>query len=334
MGRGNCALESVGKLTHDFWLDRSVFVTGATGFVGSWLVKKLLANGARVVTLVQESDPAADSYNSESATVFGDLEDYQKLEKAVSQYQPDVVFHLGAQAIVGEAQMQPLQTFETNVRGTYNLLEACRVHRNKVRRIVVASSDKAYGEHQNLPYTEDMGLRGRFPYEVSKTCADLISQTYYHSYGLPVVIARCGNIFGGGDLNWSRIVPGTIKSLLSGERPVIRSDGHFVRDYMYVEDVVEGYLCMAGKLDHPKTPGEAFNFCNEAPLSVLELVETIQDLMDCSHIEPRILNHANGEIHSQYLSAAKARDFLGWKPQFDLRSGLAETIEWYREHLS
>lgn len=337
MGRGECSLESVGGLTSHFWLNRSVFVTGATGFVGSWLVKRLLADGARVVALVQESDPLADMYrrgdNAQRSTVFGELEDYEKLEKAVGQYQPEVVFHLGAQAIVGEAQIRPLETFETNIRGTYNLLEACRVHGDNVRRVVVASSDKAYGEQRNLPYTEDMSLLGRFPYEASKACADLISQTYYHSYGLPVVIARCGNIFGGGDLNWSRIVPGTIKSFLREERPVIRSDGHFVRDYIYVQDVVEGYLRMAERLDTPQVQGEAFNLCNESPLSVLELVKTIQELMECGHLEPHILNHAAGEIHSQYLSAGKARDFLGWKPQFDLRYGLSETIEWYREHL-
>jgi CDP-glucose 4,6-dehydratase len=321
-----------------FWNQRRVFITGATGFIGSWLVKELLAHGAYVVALVRDTDPQSELYRSGDirrvSVVNGRLEDFWTLERAINEYEIDTVFHLGAQTIVGTAHRFPLPTFEANIRGTYNLLEACRLHSNMVQRVVIASSDKAYGEQPNLPYTEDMPLNGRHPYEVSKSCADLIAQCYHHTYGLPVAIARCGNVYGGGDLNWSRIVPGTIRSFLRGERPIIRSDGTYVRDYIYVKDVVRAYMRLAECLDDDRVQGEAFNFSTETPLTVLELVQAIQRLMNCEHIEPQILDCAEGEIRAQYLSAAKARSILGWEPQFNLEQGLRETIEWYRVFLA
>ncbi len=320
-----------------FWQDRPVLVTGATGFIGSWLVRELVARGGRVVALVRDADPRSELYRSglvrRVTVVNGALEDIWVLERAINLHEADTVFHLGAQTLVPAAHRLPLPTFEANIRGTYNLLEACRLHEQIVRRVVIASSDKAYGEQPALPYTEDMPLRGRHPYEVSKSCADLLGQSYHHAYGLPVAIARCGNVYGGGDLNWSRLVPGTIRAFLRRERPVIRSDGTCRRDYIYVRDIVRAYLRLAECLDDPRVQGEAFNFGTEVPLAVLDMVAQIQRLMDCADLEPDIRSCAEGEIHSQYLSAAKARAVLGWKPLHDLPAGLGETIPWYRRFL-
>ncbi len=328
-------MEGVGRMT--FGAQRRVLVTGATGIIGSWLIKELLAQGAYVVALVQDADPQSELYRSGDiqrvSVVNGDLEDFWTLQRAISQHEVDTVFHLGAQTIVGTAHRFPLPTFEANIRGTYNLLEACRLHRGMVRAVVVASSDKAYGEQPTLPYTEDMPLNGRHPYEISKSCADLIAQSYHHTYGVPVTIARCGNVYGGGDLNWSRIVPGTVRSCLHGEPPVIRSDGMYIRDYIYVKDITRAYLRLAERVDDDRVRGEAFNFSAESPLRVLELVQTILRLMDFQHLTPRILDHAEGEIRSQHLSAAKAHAILEWQPQFDLERGLLETIDWYRAFL-
>lgn len=316
------------------WKDRRILVTGATGIIGSWLVKEMLAQSAHVVALVRDADPLAELYRSGDirrvAVVNGMLENFWTVERAINEHEIDTVFHLGAQAIVGTAHRFPLSTFESNVRGTYNLLEACRIHSGIVHRVVVASSDKVYGEQPSLPYREEMDLGGRHPYEVSKTCADLIAQAYHHTYGLPIAIARCGNVYGGGDLNWSRIVPGTIRALLHGEPPVIRSDGTYVRDYTYVKDVALAYLRLADRLEDDAVRGEAFNFSGESPVTVLELVSRIQELMDSGHIAPVILNQARGEIRQQYLSAAKARTRLGWQAAYTLEQGLQETIAWYR----
>jgi len=321
----------------DYWKDRQVLVTGATGVVGSWLVKDLLAQGARVVVLVLDADPQSELYRSgdtlKTSVVNGALEDYGMLERAISLHEVEIVFHLGAQTIVGVAHRSPLQTFEANVRGTYNLLEACRRHQGHVKQVVIASSDKAYGEQADLPYREDMPLNGRHPYEVSKSCADLLAQSYHHTYQLPVAIARCGNVYGGGDLNWSRIVPGTIRSFHAGERPVLRSDGTFVRDYIYVKDIARAYMRLAECLGERRVQGEAFNFSTEKPMTVLEMVSRIRALMSCTHIEPEIRDHAEGEIRSQHLCAAKARELLKWEPAFDLDSWLRETIGWYRDFL-
>jgi CDP-glucose 4,6-dehydratase len=317
-----------------FWTGRHVLVTGATGIVGSWLTKDLVELGAQVVALVLDADPQSELYRSgvirHVNVVQGQLEDFSAVERAIVSHEVDTVFHLGAQAIVSVAERSPRLTFETNVRGTWNVLEASRLHADLVKRVVVASSDKAYGEHELLPYTEDMPLQGKYPYEVSKSCADLISQSYYHTYQLPVTVARCGNIYGGGDLNWSRIVPGTIRSLLRGESPVLRSDGSFIRDYIYVKDVSRAYLCLAERTDAPEICGQSFNFSPETQVPVIEIVNIIRRLANCEHIQPTILNSAKGEIHNQYLSSAKAANLLHWKPAYELEQGLAETLAWYR----
>ena len=312
-----------------FWAGRRVLVTGATGIVGSWLTRDLVERGAEAVAFVLDADPQTELYRSGTirhvSVVNGRLEDFHSVERAVVMHEVDTIFHLGAQAIVS------LATFETNVRGTWNVLEAARLHPDLVKRIVVASSDKAYGEASILPYTEDMPLQGKYPYEVSKSCADLISQSYYHAYGLPVAVARCGNIYGGGDLNWSRIVPGTIRSLYRRESPVLRSDGNFIRDYIYVKDVSNAYLRLAEAMDEPGIEGEGFNFSPESQVTVLQIVDKIRKLMNCSDIQPTILNQAQGEILNQYLSPEKAGRLLQWKVSFDLDRGLSETIKWYRD---
>lgn len=317
------------------WQGRRVLVTGATGIVGSWLTKQLLARGAEVVALIRDQDPQSELYRSGDvnrvSVVNGELEDYRTCERAINEHEVDTVMHLGAQTIVGAAARSPLATLDANIKGTYNLLEACRVHSNLVERVVVASSDKAYGESGILPYTEDMPLNANNPYDVSKSCADLIAQAYQNSYGLPVAILRCGNVYGGGDLNWSRIVPGTIRSLKMGDAPIIRSDGAYVRDYIYVEDVAQAYVCVAEQLERENIRGEAFNVSNESPVTVREIVESIQGLMDGKHLAPVVLDQAQGEIRDQHLSAAKAKKTLGWKSRFDLQSGLAETIKWYHD---
>jgi CDP-glucose 4,6-dehydratase len=324
-------------VTREFWAGRAVFVTGAAGLVGSWLSHILLEDGARVVGLVRDEDgesPLLRSHDAKRMTlVHGDLTDLRTLERAVVEYETETVFHLGAQPIVGTADELPLETFESNVRGTYNMLEACRLHPSLVRRILVASSDKAYGAQEHLPYTEDMSLDGRRPYEVSKVCADLLAQSYTLSYGLPVAIARCGNIYGGGDLNWSRLIPDTIRAILLRRRPLIRSDGKFVRDYVYVKDVVSAFIQLAEKLDDVSLHGQAFNFSPERPYTVLEVVSVIQDLLHASDLEPIIEGGARNEIHSQYLDSSKARKTLGWWPSYTLEDGLRETIAWYREFI-
>ncbi len=319
------------------WKQHRVFVTGATGIVGSWLVKRLLQEGAYVVVLVRDWDPQSELIRSEAirrtSVVQGALEDYATLERAVNEHEIDTVFHLGAQTIVGTAFRNPLATFEANIRGTYNLLEACRVYSHLVKRVVIASSDKAYGTVDTLPYTEEMFPNGRHPYDVSKSCADLLATAYAHTYELPVTVARCGNIYGGGDLNWSRIVPGTIRSLLNNERPVLRSDGQYTRDYVFVLDIVEAYLLLAENTPKPGIRGEAFNFSTECPVTVLEITHKIQELMGRQDLKPLILNQAKAEIRDQYLDARKARHLLEWKPLYSLEQGLTETITWYREFL-
>jgi CDP-glucose 4,6-dehydratase len=268
------------------------------------------------------------------SVVNGSLEDYGTVERAINENEVEAVFHLGAQAIVGAAQRSPLPTFEANIRGTYNVLEACRIHPDLITRVVIASSDKAYGEQPVMPYTEDMPLAGRNPYEVSKSCADLIAQSYNSAYGLPVGIARCGNIYGGGDLNWNRIVPGTIRLLLEGKPPIVRSDGRYIRDYIYVKDVALAYIGLAEALSEEAVDGEAFNFGNDIPMSVLDIVKLIQSTVGRCDLEPVVLGTAQGEIHTQYLSSEKARKVLRWKPSYDIEEGLSETAEWYREFLA
>ena len=319
-----------------FWKSRPTFVTGATGLVGSWLVKRLLAEGTEVVCLVRDWVPQSELVRSGTLdavrVVRGDVRDQALLERCLGEYEIDTVFHLAAQTIVGIANRNPVSTFESNIQGTWALLEAAR-RSPGVKQIVVASSDKAYGDQEILPYDESSPLEGRHPYDVSKSCADLIAQAYAHSYALPVSVTRCGNFYGGGDLNWNRIVPGTIRSLLNGECPVIRSDGQFIRDYFYVEDGAAAYMLLAERMAaDPALAGHAFNFSNEIQVTVLDLVAQLTATL-ASPLNPQVLNQASNEIRHQYLSAAKAKNMLGWQPLFTLEAGLARTVEWYKEFL-
>lgn len=316
-----------------FWNGKNVFVTGCTGLLGSYLVKELIDQGANVTGLVRDQVPRSNLYQGSQFekmnVVKGALEDMQTIERALGEYEIDTVFHLAAQAIVGVANRHPVSTFEANILGTWNVLEACR-RQPLIKRVIVASSDKAYGDQEQLPYDEDMPLNGKHPYDVSKSCADLISHTYYNTYGLPVCITRCGNLYGGGDLNFNRIIPQTIQLVLEGKAPEIRSDGTFIRDYFYIEDAVKAYLLLAEKMEEKGLAGEAFNFSNEIQLTVLELVDKILKAMS-SELKPRILNQGTHEIKHQYLSAEKARKLLDWKPDYSIDEGLEKTIEWYRE---
>lgn len=270
---------------------------------------------------------------SRTRVLRGELEDLGVLMRALNEYEVDTVFHLGAQTVVGAASRSPLSTFEANIRGTWNVLEACRLAPKLVERVIVASSDKAYGIHDQLPYTEDARLQGRFPYDVSKSCADLISFSYHTTYGTPVSVTRCGNLFGAGDLNFNRLIPGTIRSLLKNERPIIRSDGTFIRDYFYVEDAVDAYLLLAEHMPKPGFTGEAFNFGTETPLSVIEVVDALLRLMNRKDLEPIVLNQASHEIPRQYLDCSKARRLMDWRPKRSFEDGLLATIEWYTEWL-
>ena len=318
------------------WKNRNVFVTGATGLLGSWLVEALLERRANVVCLVRDQVPRCRLVTSGTiervSVVRGELEDFETTLRAINEYEIDTVFHLAAQTIVGTASRAVLSTFEANVRGTWTLLEACRATGKLVERILVASSDKAYGDHPKLPYTEDFPLQGRYPYDASKACAEIVAFSYAKSFRLPVATTRCGNLYGGGDLNYSRIVPGTIRSALLGERPIVRSNGKLVRDYFYVEDAALAYLHLAERLVELDLGGQAFNFGTGTPQSVLELVKKILAACGRSDLEPRVLDQATNEIEAQTLDSGKAREVLGWSPRFTLEQGLARTVDWYREH--
>src|SRR5436305_7414603 len=319
-----------------FWRDRRVFVTGCTGLVGAWTVRALLERGAHVVGLVRDqvagSELVRGGLMERIDVVHGCVENQPLLERALGEYEIQTVMHLAAQTIVGIANKSPLSTFETNIKGTWSLLEAAR-RCGRPPHVVVASSDKAYGEQKVLPYTEETPLEGRHPYDASKSCADILSLTYAHSYKLPVCVTRCGNFYGGGDLNWNRIVPGTIRSVLRGQRPVIRSDGSFVRDYFYVKDGALAYLhlaeCMARQ---PEVIGQAYNFSTEIQVTVLEVVNRILQLMN-SDLTADVRGEASNEIVHQWLSAAKARAMLAWTPSYNLDDGLLETIAWYTTYL-
>jgi CDP-glucose 4,6-dehydratase len=320
-----------------FWRDRPTFVTGATGLVGGWLVKRLIEAEADVVCLVRDWVPQSELLRTRMIervkVVRGDVRNQALLERILGEYEINTVIHVAAQTIVTIANRNPISTFETNIGGTWGLLEACR-RCPTVGPIVIASSDKAYGDQEQLPYTEDAPLQGAHPYDVSKSCADLIAHTYARTFGTHVAITRSGNFYGGGDLNWNRIVPGTIRSVLRGNRPVIRSDGASIRDYFYVEDAAAAYMLLAERVAaDPGLSGEAFNLSNEQQITVLDLARRILKLMD-SDLEPDVRNEASNEIRHQYLSAARARERLGWKPIFTLEQGLEATINWYREFFS
>lgn len=320
-----------------FWRDRSVLVTGATGLVGGWLVKQLLEAEADVICLIRDWTPNAEIVRSGDlnrvTVVRGDICDQECLERVLGEHEISTVMHLAAQTIVGIANRNPISTFEANIGGTWKLMEACR-RSPKVEQIVVASSDKAYGDAKVLPYTEDTPLVGMHPYDVSKSCGDLIAQTYANTYNLPVCVTRCGNFYGGGDLNWNRIIPGTIRSVLRDEAPVIRSDGSFVRDYFYVEDGASAYMHLAEQMaQNPELAGEAFNLSTEIQVSVLELVQQVLQTMGSS-LAPVVLGEASNEIQHQYLDASKARDMLNWSPDFTLHDVLARTIDWYQDYFN
>jgi CDP-glucose 4,6-dehydratase len=315
------------------WHDRPVYVTGGTGLLGGWLVRELRARGADVVCLVRDWRPKSSLLQTgelEGVTVVsGRIEDQPLQERLLNEYEITTVFHLAAQTIVGTANRNPVSTFESNIAGTWSLLEACR-RCPTIGQIVVASSDKAYGANPELPYTESTPLCGTHPYDVSKSCADLIAQTYACTYELPVAVTRCGNLFGGGDLNWNRLVPGTIRSVVRGERPVIRSNGKFTRDYLYIEDVVEAYLLLAEHLSRaPELGGQAFNFSYGDPVDVIQMATRVMSAMDVD-LELDIRSEASAEIEHQYLDASKAARVLAWEPRYSVDEGLRRTIAWYR----
>ena len=328
---------TVDSASNNPWKDRNVFVTGCTGLLGSWVTKSLVDAGANVVGLVRDRVPRSNIIRSGVAdrinVVSGQVEDYALLERVLNEYQVKTVFHLAAQTIVGIAAQNPLSTFEANIRGTWHLLEACR-RTSWVEEVVVASSDKAYGEHEELPYAEESALMGRFPYDASKVCADVLAQSYAATYRLPVCITRFGNLFGAGDLNFNRLVPGTIRSVVRDEAPVIRSDGKFTRDYIYVEDAAHAYLTLAqNMMVNPAIKGEAFNFSYGVPLDVCQMVDRILEHMGREDLKPQILGAASNEIPHQYLSPAKANTQLDWEPKFNLDQGLLRTITWYEDWL-
>jgi len=318
-----------------FWEGRSVFVTGATGFLGGWVIKRLLELGAEPVALVRDSNPRSmlvrEGYLSRISVVYGSLEDGPLIRRALAEYSVETVFHLAAQPLVGVAKLDPVGTLQINVAGTWNVLEAAR--QTRVQQVVVASSDKAYGAGDGLPYREEHALRGAYPYDVSKSCTDLLSHMYATTYDLPVAVARCANLFGGGDLNFSRTIPGVIKATLEEERFVIRSDGKFIRDFLFIKDAAECYLLLAETLARGARPG-AVNFSLEVKLTVLDVVQQALKVMGRTDLEPIIKNQASSEIREQYMACDKARQTLGWQPRYDFPAGLAETIAWYTSYFA
>jgi CDP-glucose 4,6-dehydratase len=328
----------VEKMVDSFWHSKSVLVTGATGLVGGWLVKELIKRGARVSGLVIDADTSSELYRSGDAhkvnIISGDLASYEDVSRAVSQSEAQTIIHLGAQTIVGTALRDPLTTFKANIEGTWNVLEAARRMSENVTSVVVASSDKAYGTSNSLPYVEDQPLRGEGPYDVSKSCTDLIAQTYGITYDLPVTIARCGNIYGGGDLNWSRIVPGTLRDIHENRVTTIRSDGTFTRDYVHVLDIVDAYLHLAESTESNQFNGEAFNFSRDEPLSVLDIHKEIYKASGIEYRTPIISNSAKSEIKDQHLDSKKARELLGWTSKVTLQEGLKLSAEWYENYLT
>jgi CDP-glucose 4,6-dehydratase len=285
------------------------------------------------VALRRDFDPASrfrrEGIEERCTIALADLTDHDALVRVLNEQDVEEVFHLAAQTIVGTANRSPLGTWEANVRGTWCLLEACRTL-GTVQRVVVASSDKAYGSHEELPYREDFPLKPVFPYDVSKACADLIARSYASTYGMPVAVTRLANVYGPGDLNWSRIVPDTARALARGERPVIRSDGTPERDYLYVEDAVDVYLAVVASLDRPDLSGRAWNAGWGTPVSVLEVVRTLIEVSGVD-VEPDIRGRGtpDGEISRQYLDSSAIRAELGWEPKWELERGLRAAWEWY-----
>jgi CDP-glucose 4,6-dehydratase len=331
-------VEDVVNADHPFWRDRPTLVTGATGLLGTALVSRLLEAGAHVVCLIRDWIPQSELVGSGALervrVARGDLRDQALLERVMGEHEIDTVMHLAAQAVVSIAQRNPISTLETNVAGTWRLLEAAR-RSPTVRQIVVTSSDKAYGEQPELPYRENTPLQGRHPYDVSKSCADLICQMYAHSYGTPVCITRCGNFYGPGDLNWNRLVPGTFRSAFLGQRPIVRSNGQLVRDYIHVDDGAAAHIALAHALaQRRELAGQAFNFSNQEPLTALEMVARVLAAAGRSELEPDVRDQASGEIPRQFLATDKARELLGWAPRWSLDEGLRETAGWYERFVA
>lgn len=318
------------------WENKRVFITGATGFIGSHLAETLVREHAEVVVPIRDIVPKSYFYLSGTdkkvIKVTGQLQDYPFLLRCLHDYEIEYCFHLAAQAIVPIANRTPVQTFESNILGTWNMLEAAR-NAETVKGIIVASSDKAYGTHKKLPYTEECPLAGRYPYDASKACADILAQSYYYTYNLPVVISRLGNVYGPGDLNFSRIIPSTILSVIRNQPPQIRSDGTPKRDYFYIKDAVSAYTTLGDNLDKRKIYGQAFNFGTETPVKVIDVVNLILKIMKTQNLKPKILNKSKGEILEQYLSCKKAREILSWESHYTLERGLSETIPWYENFL-
>lgn len=324
-------------LVNGFWRDRPVLVTGATGFLGGWIVSRLLADGARPICLVRDNMPEAKSHfgsvSGRSTLVHGDVRDVNLLKRVLGDYEVDVVMHLAAQTVVGHAADNPSETFEVNVGGTNALFEACRQIGGQ-RAVVVASSDKAYGEQPVLPYTEDMPLLGRNPYDASKVAAEVVARSYAASFKIPMVITRCANVYGGGDLNWSRLFPGTLRALLRGHRPVIRSDGTFTRDYVYVEDAADAFMRLAEWLAADATrSGGTFNISTEETRSVLDIVASLVRAVGID-LPPDVRGKTTLEIRHQRLSSERLKSTLGWTPQHDLEDGVARTVRWYRDYFA
>lgn len=323
----------------DFWKRRNVFITGATGIIGSWLTIKLVEEGANVIALIRDWVPHSNlkwsGFQDKITIVRGDLIDYKLILRTLNEYEIETCFHLAAQTIVTIANRSPLSTYESNIRGTWNVLEAAR-NCPTLKQIVVASSDKTYGEQKKLPCTEEQPMNGLHPYDASKSCTDILARMYYHSYKLPVGITRFANVYGGGDLNWNRIIPGTIRSIIYNEDPIIRSDGNPLRDYIFVKDAVEAYLTLAEHLEDKKIHGNAFNFGMDNPISVMDLTKKILKIAEAKNLNPKImsLKKIKGEIDTQYLDSTKAKKMLNWKLKYSLEEGLKETLEWYRNYFN
>ena len=315
----------------NFWRNKNVFITGSTGFIGYWLTKELVESGAKVTGLVRDVVPQSAFFqcnlDKKINIVNGKIDNLQLLKRIMSEYEIDTVFHLAAQTQVGVAYQDPLSTFETNIMGTWNILEACRTNGLYVKRIIVASTDKAYGEQANLPYTENAPLQGSYPYDVSKSCTDLIAYSYFKTYQLPVCITRCGNVYGPGDLNFQRLIPGTILAVLKNQPVIIRSDGTFKRDYFYVKDTVNAYLTLASSIENLNLSGEAFNFSSGTPISVIDMTHKILEVFGRKDYPIKILGEVKHEIKDQYLSNQKAYKILGWKPKYTIENALKETID-------
>lgn len=318
------------------WENKNVLVTGANGFIGSWITMELLRQGARVVTVMRDVKEKGNlellGIQKQVSVVPGDIADYETVERAFNEYEVETCFHLAAQAIVVVANRSPLSTLNSNIKGTWNVLEACR-NCKTLKSAVVASSDKAYGSQKQLPYTEDSPLNAAYPYDTSKACADMLSRCYAKTYGVPVAVTRCANIYGGADMNFSRIIPDAIRCLLLGKEFEIRSDGTPERDYMYIKDAVSAYLTLAGKAELSGIRGEAFNFGTGKPINVLNLFAKIATACGRSNAKPQVVGKAKHEIDRQYLDSAKAKRLLSWSAAYDLDTGLRETVQWYKEYL-